>query len=116
MSVAFNGIDNQVVTFQASTGEAGDTMAMDANNRVKMAPGGAAPVGILLNKRCGHGAVQIRGYVQVSYSGSTAPELGWNSLVADGSGGLRLAASGETGRDCLVVSLNTAEKTAGLFL
>ena len=52
----------------------------------------------------------------MTYSGSAAPALGWNSLVADGSGGLRLAASGETGRDCLVVSLNTAEKTMGLFL
>ena len=61
MSVAFNGIDSQVVTFQASTGQAGDTMAMDANHRVKMAPGGAAPVGILLNKRCGHGPSRSRG-------------------------------------------------------
>ena len=89
---------------------------MSANNTVKNAAGGAAPVGILLNKRSGHGAVQIKGYVQVSYSGSAAPSLGWNSLVADGSGGMRLAASGETGRNCLVVNLNTADKTMGLFL
>jgi len=116
MSVAFNGIDNQVVTFQAETGEAGNTMSMEDNNRVTKAPSGAAPVGVLLNKRCGHGAVQIRGYVQVSYSGSAAPSLGWNQLVANGNGGMRLAASGENGRSCLVVNLNTIEKTMGLFL
>lgn len=116
MSVAFNGIDNQVVTFQADQGEAGDTMAMEDNNRVTVAPSGAAPVGVLQGKRCGHGAVQIRGYVQVSYSGSAAPSLGWNSLVANGNGGMRMAASGETGRACLVVHLNTVEKTIGLFL
>ena len=116
MSVAFNGIENQVVTFQASSADAGKPVTMEANNTVTTAAGGTAPVGILLNQRSGHGAVQIRGYVQVSYSGSAAPGLGWNSLVADGSGGLRLAASGETGRNCLVVNLNTADKTMGLFL
>ena len=116
MSVAFNGIDNQVVTFQADTGEAGDSMAMEDNNKVTKAPSGAAPVGVLVGKRSGHGAVQIRGYVQVPYSGSAAPSLGWNRLVANGSGGMRLAASGETGRNCLVVNLNTADKTMGLFL
>ena len=115
MSVAFNGIDNQVVTFQAGTAAAGNPVTMEANDTVKTAPGGTAPVGILLNKRSGHGAVQIKGFVQVNYSGS-APALGWNSLVADGSGGLRLAASGESGRSCLVVNLNTADKTMGLFL
>lgn len=116
MSVAFNGIENQVVTFQTGSTAAGNPVVMSANNTVKNAAGGAAPVGILLSKRSGHGAVQIRGYVQVSYSGSAAPGLGWNSLVADGSGGMRLAASGETGRNCLVVNLNTADKTMGLFL
>ena len=116
MSVAFNGIDNQVVTFLAETGEAGDSVSMEDNNQVTKAPSGAAPVGILLNKRSGHGAVQIRGYVQVAYSGSAAPSLGWNRLVANGSGGMRVAASGENGRTCLVVNLNTIDKTMGLFL
>lgn len=116
MSVAFNGMENQVVTFRTGTVAAGNPVVMSANDTVKNAGNGTAPVGILLNKRSGHGAVQIRGFVQVSYSGSAAPSLGWNSLVADGSGGMRLAASGETGRDCLVVNLNTADKTMGLFL
>jgi hypothetical protein len=52
----------------------------------------------------------------VPYSGSAAPSLGWNRLVANGSGGMRLAASGENGRACLVVNLNTIDKTMGLFL
>ena len=116
MSVAFNGIENQVVTFQANTVAAGSPVAMESDNTVTTAAGGTAPVGILLNQRSGHGAVQIKGYVQVAYSGASAPNLGWNDLVADGSGGMRLAASGETGRPCLVVNRNTADKTMGLFL
>lgn len=116
MSVAFNGMENQVVTFRAETGEAGDVVAMEYNDQVTTASDGTAPVGILLNKRCDYGAVQIKGFVQVSYSGSAAPSLGWNSFVADGEGGLRLAADGETGRPCLVVNLNTYSKIVGLFL
>ena len=60
-------------------------------------------------------AVQLRGYVQAAYTG-TAPALGFASLVADGSGGLRVAGTGETGRNCLVVSVDTTGKTMGLFL
>ena len=43
MSVAFNGIDNQVVTFQTGTTAAGNPVVMSANNTVKNAAGGAAP-------------------------------------------------------------------------
>ena len=52
----------------------------------------------------------------MKYSGSPAPVLGWNRLVTDGAGGLRPEQTGETGRACLVVNLNTEEKTMGLFL
>lgn len=116
MSVAFNGIENLVVTFQAGTVVVGNPATMSANNTVRNASGGIAPVGIVRNKRNDHAAVQVKGYAELKYSGSTAPGLGWNSLVADGSGGLRLAATGETGRNCLVVSLDTVNKTMGLFL
>ena len=116
MSVAFNGIENLVVTFQAGTVAVGSPAAMSANNTVRNAISGTAPVGIVRNKRNDHAAVQVKGYAEMKYSGSTAPSLGWNSLVADGSGGLRVASTGETGRACLVVSLNTTNKTMGLFL
>lgn len=116
MSVVFNGTETAVLTFQASSAAASGLAAMAGNNTVKNAGVGAAPVGIILNKRNNHAAVQVRGYAEVKYSGSTAPVLGWNSLVADGSGGLRVAGSGETGRTCLVVNLNTTDKIMGLFL
>lgn len=90
MSVAFNGIDSLVVTFRAEdTAAAGVPAAMSGNDTVGKAAAGAAPVGIV---------------------------LGFASLVADGSGGLRAAGTGETGRNCLVVSVDTTGKTMGLFL
>ncbi len=116
MAVAFNGMESLVVTFQAGAVTAGNFAAMSENDTVKDAPASTAPVGLVLNKRGEHAAVQIRGYVKCNYTGGTAPTLGWNQMVADGTGGLRLAGSGETGRVCLVVQMDTNSKTMGLFL
>lgn len=115
MSVAFNGIGTMVVTFQAGTVTPGFPAAMQENGKVQNAADKAAPVGIILNKRNDHAAVQVQGFAEVTYSGSD-PTLGWNSLVADSSGGLRLATAEETGRACLVVTLDTEHKKMGLFL
>ena len=116
MAVAFNGMESLVVTFQAGAITAGSFAAMSENDTVKDAPDGTAPVGLALNKRGEHAAVQIRGYVKCKYTGSAAPALGWNQMVTDGTGGLRLASSGETGRACLVVQMDATSKTMGLFL
>ena len=50
------------------------------------------------------------------YSGNTVPTAGWISLTADGSGGVKVPGSGEKGRECLVVQVDSQEKTVGLFL
>ena len=51
MSVAFNGIDSLVVTFQAEdTAAAGVPAAMSGNDTVGKAAAGTAPVGIALGK------------------------------------------------------------------
>ena len=116
MSVEFGGMGSMVVTMKAAAVTTGGIAGMDGNDTVRNANGGVAPVGVVLNKRSNHAAVQIRGYVRVKYSGSPAPVLGWNRLVTDGAGGLRPEQTGETGRACLAVNLNTEEKTMGLFL
>lgn len=116
MSVAFYGTENAVLTFEVGTVTAGYPVAMSANNKVANAASGNAIVGVALNKRNGFGAVQVRGYTELIYTGTTAPSLGYNMLVANGSGGVRLAGSGETGRSCLVVNLDTTNKIVGLFL
>ena len=61
MSVAFNGMGSMVVTFQANSATAGKIAGMAGNNMVANASGGVAPVGIILNKRGNHAAVQIQG-------------------------------------------------------
>lgn len=113
MSVAFDGIGRSVLTFQAGDVKKGDVAAMSANDTVAKAASGAVPVGVVLNKRQDWAAVQVKGYVELPYSG-TAPTVGWNKLAADGNGGLRTAT--DKGRDCLVVRVDTAENKMGLFL
>ena len=113
MSVAFDGIGACLLTFKAGQVAKGDIVAMTDNDTVGTAAANAAPVGIVLNKRLDWAAVQVAGYAQVTYSG-TAPKVGWNSLAADGSGGLRTVTSG--GRNCLVVSVDSENSHMGLFL
>ena len=116
MSVAFDGIGRLVVTFEAGTATAGSFVTMEDNGKVKKAFSGQLPVGLALHVQDGHAAVQLRGFVKTKYSGSSAPALGWASLVTDSSGGLRAAGSGESGRMCLVVEKDSEAQTMGLFL
>lgn len=78
--------------------------------------GGVAPVGVVLNKRNNHAAVQIRGYVRVKYSGSPAPVLGWNRLVTDGAGGLAAGTDRGDGQSLPGGEPEHRGKTMGLFL
>lgn len=111
MSVAFEGIDRLVVTFLAGDVTAGKPVVMGGEGSVKNASSGQMPVGVALHARDGHAAVQLKGFVTVQYSGTTAP-----ALVADSAGCLRAAGSGESGRMCLVVARDSEKKTVGLFL
>lgn len=113
MSVSFEGIETAVVTFRESNVTAGYPVAVCASGTVGNAASGVAPAGIALNVRSGCAAVQVKGFVTLSYSGTTAPALGWASIKADGTGGV-CAADG--GRMVLVVEKDETEKTVGLFL
>ena len=59
-------------------------------------------------------AARLRGFVTLPYSGTTAPSLGYNALVADGDGGVKLADS--SARQRLVVEVDaTAGKVTFLL-
>ena len=73
MSVAFEGIDRLVVTFLAGDVTAGKPVVMGGEGSVKNASSGQMPVGVALHARDGHAAVQLKGFVTVQYSGTSAP-------------------------------------------
>ncbi len=117
MKVGFEGIGHVVATFLTDTSATkGHPVVVSKNGTVKDCAKGKAPVGVLLGRRGDQAAVLLHGYVTLPYTGTTAPSLGWNDLVGDGTGGLTLAGEDETGRSLLVVTRDTTAKTMGLFL
>ncbi len=114
MSISFQGMGEQLVSFEAGTVTAGAPVSMSANGKVADSGNGDAFIGVAIHRSDdGFAAVQLGGFATLSYSG-TAPGLGWQSMAADGNGGVK--AVSEDGRPCLVVSVDTTGHQVGLFL
>jgi exo-beta-1,3-glucanase (GH17 family) len=135
MTVSFEGIGENVVTFYnaaASAAEAGYPVKMSGSGEVCKAADGEAFVGVARAADADFAAVQTGGYAKAACSG-TAPSVGLARLVADGGGGVKLDAGttvtvtvGETGYDTtgktytgrmyVVVDVDTAAGTVGFIL
>ena len=120
MEIYFEGIGQVAATFAAAqTADkplaVGHAVALTAADTVGLGTAGAAPCGVILSlEEDGKAAVQVDGFVQVAYSGSAAPAVGWGALGVDGSGGVQAVTTG--GRPCLIVSVDTGAKTAVIKL
>ena len=55
----------------------------------------------------------MSGFVELPYSGE-APAVGYQTLAADGAGGVKTVTAG--GRSLLVVMVDSANETVGVFL
>lgn len=117
MKVSFEGIGEMVATLPVSgTVERGQTVKLTSQGAACACSAGNDFIGTAVSVRNGFAGVQVAGLVQVAYSG-TAPACGWATLEANGSGGVRVSAAGTeqtpaTGRDYLVLAVDTAAKTA----
>ena len=101
---SFEDIGAVMATFAVGEGvEGGQVVKMTANGTVGACSEGDAFCGVALEPRKGAAAVQVKGFVTVSCTGSRT--LGWTALAADGKGGVKAAASG--GVTALVVSVGT---------
>lgn len=113
MSVSFQGTAELVLSFEEGASVTdGAPVVIGANHQVVDATAGALFAGVALHSRRGVSAVQLKGYVELPYS-ATAPALGWVEMVADGDGGVKTAADGLR---VLVISVDTADQTVGLYL
>lgn len=113
MKVNFNGIGDKTVTFKADTATEGYVCKVSANGTVANCAAGDKFIGVARHIRAGYADVQLGGYAQLSYTGTTAPTLGWCALSADGSGGVKADAAG---RQYLVVEMDASKGTLGIFL
>ena len=106
MNVSFEEIGRLGVTFAQSGCQAGQVCKVSDNGTVASCAAGDKFCGVVEGVRGGVAAVQVAGFATVAVSGTVS--LGYVNLCADGSGGVK---SG-SGREHLVVSVDTAAKTA----
>jgi hypothetical protein len=104
-----------VVTFRGENVTAGYPVSLNSDGTVVEAGSGEKMVGVALNSREGYVGVLMRGYTELTFTG-TKPEPGWTNLLANGSGGVRPGSSGEDSRSYLVVNVDADKKIVGLFL
>ena len=114
MKVSFEGIGEMVVTFDNGDSgiPGGKVVKMAGNSAVAACGAGEVFMGLCLAADESIAAVQTEGYVKIPYSG-TEPQVGYARLSADGEGGVK---SDESGREYLVVDVDSAGGSLGLFL
>lgn len=114
MAISFNAIGQAHVSFSAAeSAAAGKVCKLTANGTVGACASGDSFFGVVTDVRAGVAAVMMSGYAELPYSG-TAPSVGYQTLAADGSGGVKTVTTG--GRSLLVVQVDSANATVGVFL
>ncbi len=113
MNFSINGYGENAATFQTQGIVCNShTVKMAENFTAAPCDDGDAFIGQCINTRGEYAAVQLCGYAVFTYSGD-APTAGYNTLSADGSGGIK---ADENGREYLVINVDTIKKTAGILL
>ena len=112
MSISFKGLGENVITFKTTNAVAGEPVTISANEKVTKSTSGETFCGVAVSVVDGFAAVQISGFVELPYSG-TAPTVGYNTFVANGSGGIKTNATGKT---LLVVNVNSSKSTVVAML
>ncbi len=110
---SFNGFDQKVLTFKgSSTLAVGTPVKVSADNTVAAASADDIICGVVLANEGDAVAVQVGGAVTLPYTGTTAPSHGYQSLVANGTKGVKTG----SGRQVLVLSVNTTDKICTFIL
>lgn len=110
MNVNFSGYGENVATFETNgTITVGSPVMVTANGKVSAANG--AFCGICTGLRNGYAAVQLSGYARVAYT--DAPSVGYSKISA-ASG--KITADSDTGREYLIIDIDTTNKIAGIIL
>ncbi len=115
MSVSFDQIGQHFLTMTCDDGETlGYPCKLSASGTVCDAASGNVFCGVISTIRDGCCSMLHQGFVELVYTGTTAPSLGYSKLVADGSGGVKVDTT--NGREYLVLTLDTTDKIVGIYL
>lgn len=119
MSVSFDGIGEMAVTFEATADvKAGYPVKMSGNCKVDVCNDGDSMSGVAIYvSEDNYATVQLKGYISMEYSGTTAPAVGYCYFLADGTGKVKVDTAAEkTGREYLVVDVDATAKTVGFYM
>ena len=87
MKVSFEGVGEQVLSFNKASGVTkGALVKMSANSTVKACDAGDRFMGVCIASGDAFAEVKTAGYVELGYSG-TAPTVGYATLAADAAAG-----------------------------
>ena len=101
--ISFEDIGAVVATCQAEAAvQGGQVVKLTGNGIVAPCSAGEAFCGVAMEPRTGLTGVQFKGFMTVPYTGSV--KVGWNTLCADGAGGVKSASSGVSAQ---VICVNT---------
>lgn len=113
MSISFHGIGQVCATFMGKGITEGHVVKMSDRGTAAACADGNDFFGVVMCSKDDACSVQVAGFVTVGYSG-TVPAVGWATLTANGSGGVKTASAG--GRSYLVVDADTTAKTVTIKL
>ena len=112
MNVSYEGIGQWAATFACDGVSAGQVVKVSGSGTVAKCGFEGVVLSVARDgKAC---SVAMGGMVTVSYTGASAPAAGWNSLAADGSGGVKVVSDG--GKSHLAVEVDTTAKTVTIVL
>ena len=113
MKVSFEGVGEQVLSFEKASGtEKNVFVKLSANNTVAACAAGDKFAGYCISTDDSFAVVKTHGYIEVGYTG-TAPAVGYANLAADVGGKVKKA---DTGREYLVVKVDTSAATVGFIM
>lgn len=112
MNISYEGIGHLSVTFPTDNCAAGQVCGLNGEGKVCACPDGGKVLGLVESVNGNAAGVQIAGFAKVAYSG-TAPAMGNTKLSADGLGGMKEDAAGNT---YWIVNVDTVNKTVTVKL
>ncbi len=108
-----NGFETTEVTLKKSTNvAAGKAVGLAANCSTMVPSAGKHFCGVCTNVRGKYASVVLKGFATVAYSG-TVPVVGYNKLVADGSGNVKID---DAGRLILVTRVDIENSVMDIIL
>lgn len=113
MKVSFEGVGEQMLSFEKASGTAKNVFVkVSANNTVAACSAGDVFAGYCINTDDSFAVVKTHGYIEVGYTG-TAPAVGYAKLAADACGKVKKS---DTGREYLVIKVDSTAATVGFIM